>query len=145
MIYFNNFKWNEILIILGLMATQLGLYICCFIIDKNNSPCHIFIVFIFGQLAYYFKNITKSLIVVIISLIIILFFSLVFNEIIELNFCGLSRNTRRNLVNRAKTEVDESDIMKAETLKGDDLIRKNTIGEYIIELNPILDEELNDL
>ena len=73
-IYFNNFKWNEILIILGLMATQLGLYICCFIIDKNNSPCHIFIVFIFGQLAYYFKNITKSLIVVIISLIIIFFF-----------------------------------------------------------------------
>ena len=49
------------------------------------------------------------------------------------------------MVNRAKTEVDESDIMKAETLKGDDLIRKNTIGEYIIELNPILDEELNDL
>ena len=143
--YFNNFHWNEILTILGLMSTQLGLYICCFIIDKNNTPCHIFIVFIFGQLAYYFKNITKSLIVVIISLIIFLFFSLVFNEIIELNFCGLSRNTRRNLVNRAKTEVDESELIKAETLEGEDLMRKNTIGEYIIELNPILDEESNNL
>ena len=92
--YFNNFKLKEIFIIFGLIITQFGLYLCSFIIDKNNSPCHIFIVFIFGQLAYYFKDIKRSLIVVIICLIIILFFSLVFNEIIELNFCGLSTNTK---------------------------------------------------
>ena len=49
------------------------------------------------------------------------------------------------MVNRAKTEVDESELIKAETLEGEDLMRKNTIGEYIIELNPILEEESNNL
>ena len=48
------------------------------------------------------------------------------------------------MVNRAKTEVDESELIKAETLEGEDLMRKNTIGEYIIELNPVLDENQND-
>ena len=125
------------------MVTQLGLYICCFIIDKNNTPCHIFIVFVFGQLAYYLKDIKISLVVVIICLIIILFFSLVFNEIIELNFCGLSSNTKRNLALRAKKDFYESELMKNETVETDE----ESIEEYIIELDPNLniDEESNGL
>jgi hypothetical protein len=134
--FFNNFNGNKILTILGLMVTHL--YICCFIIDKNNTPCHIFIVFAFGQLAYYSKDIKISLVVVIICLIIILFFSLVFNEIIEHDFCGLSRNTRRNMAHRAKNEVDESEIMKNQTLQGNDELSENSIDENLIELNPIL-------
>ena len=136
--FFNNFNASEILTILGLMITQLGLYICCFIIDKNNTPCHIFIVFIFGQLAYYLKDIKISFVVVIICLIIILFFSLVFNEIIEHDFCGLSRNTRRNMAHRAKNEFDESEIMKNQSLQANDEISENSIDENPIELNPIL-------
>ena len=92
------------------MATQLGLYTTLFFVDKNDSPCHIFIVFVFGQFAYYFQNFewTGKTAIVIVFLIFILFFSLVFNEIIELKFCGLSFNTKKNIVFRGEAEVKES-------------------------------------
>ena len=54
--YFQNFSSEQLLLILGLMSTQLGIYTCLFFIDKNDTPCHIFIVFCFGQFSYIFKN-----------------------------------------------------------------------------------------
>ena len=134
--FFNHFNGNELLTILGLMISQLGLYICCFLIDKNNTPCHIFIVFTFGQLAIYIKDVSSSLIVVIISFIIILFFSLVFNEIIELNFFGLSRNTKRNMAHRANDEIKESELMKMQSFDIDDM-KDIFIDENALELTHI--------
>ena len=86
--YFENFKSSELLIIFGLMFTQLGLYTTTFLIDKIDSPCHVFIVFVFGQFAYYFQDfeLPPGSGLVIVYLIFILFFSLILNEIIELNF-----------------------------------------------------------
>ena len=115
--YFDNFNGKELLVVLGLMITQFGIYISLFIIDKKDTPCHIFIVFVFGQLAYYYK-LTEISIVSIICLILILFFSLIFNEIIELNFLGLSQNTRKNIINRANTEVEGALFAKNEALEG---------------------------
>ena len=112
--YFNRFNTTELLVIFGLMITQLGIYLSLFIIDKNDSPCHIFIVFIFGQIAYYLKEDKK--VIVYICLAIILFFSLVFNEIIEIRICGLSHNTKKNIINRAQNEVGDSLIPKIDTL-----------------------------
>ena len=109
--YFDSFNGKELLVILGLMVTQFGIYMSLFIIDKNDTPCHIFIVFVFGQLAYYY-NLTEISIVSIICLILILFFSLIFNEIIELNFCGLSQNTRKNIILRGDSEVVGSLLVK---------------------------------
>ena len=115
--YFDNFNGKELLVVLGLMITQFGIYISLFIIDKKDTPCHIFIVFVFGQLAYYYK-LTEISIVSIICLILILFFSLIFNEIIELNFLGLSQNTRKNIINRANIEVEGALFVKNEALEG---------------------------
>ena len=109
--YFDSFNGKELLVILGLMVTQFGIYMSLFIIDKKDTPCHIFIVFVFGQLAYYY-NLTEISIVSIICLILILFFSLIFNEIIELNFCGLSQNTRKNIILRGDSEVVGSLLVK---------------------------------
>ena len=109
--YFDNFNGKELLVVLGLMITQFGIYMNLFIIDKKDTPCHIFIVFVFGQLAYYY-NLTEISIVSIICLILILFFSLIFNEIIELNFCGLSQNTRKNIILRGDSEVVGSLLVK---------------------------------
>ena len=109
--YFDNFDYIQLLIVLGLMATQLGLYTTLFFVDKNDSPCHIFIVFVFGQFANYFNyddEFDTKTIIVIVFLILMLFFSLVFNEIIELKFCGLSFNTKKNIILRAETEVEKS-------------------------------------
>ena len=83
------------------MITQLGLYLFCLITNKDNSPCHIFIIYAFGQFAYYIEYPNVAL---IFCLIFILFMSLIFNEIIEINFCRLSENTRKNIMKRANDE-----------------------------------------
>ena len=124
--YFSNFNKTELLVIFGLISTQLGLYTSLFFIDKNDSPCHIFIVFVFGQFGnyfYYFKF-EKYSVIVIICLVLILFFSLVFNEIIELRFCGLSFNTKRNITKRAETEVGDSMMLMADCEEKDENINE---------------------
>ena len=109
-LFFNNFNFNKLLIILGLRSTQLGIYTTTNIINKNDSPCHVFIVYVFGQFGYYFNDFSSPVrtSMVILCLIFILFFSLVFNEIIELNFLRLSFNTKRNIVLRAENETNNT-------------------------------------
>ena len=51
--YFNNFDKIEVLVILGELITQLGLNLFILSANEKNTPCHVFIIFIFGQLAYY--------------------------------------------------------------------------------------------
>ena len=130
--YFTNFNGIEILVALGVMITQLGMDICITITDKNESPCHIFIIFVFGQLAYYFFNLNEYLVIVIICLILMLFFTLVFNEIIEINLWGLSLNTKRNIINRAQSDGDETFIVKSETIEENN--EKDDNAENLIEL-----------
>ena len=137
--YFTNFNGMELLVALGVMITQLGMDICITITDKNESPCHIFIIFVFGQLAYYFFNLNEYLVIVIICLILMLFFTLVFNEIIEINLWGLSLNTKRNIINRAQSDGDETFIVKCETF--DEYYEKDDNAENLIELK---DNEIYD-
>lgn len=133
--YFEDFDAKTIFYILCLMVTNLGIFLCCLIIVKNNTPCHIFIMFIIGQIAYFTQEIGDYIIVVIIGLIIMLFFSLVFNEIIELNFCGLSRNTKKNINYRAKNEIIESNLIKSLTIEEDNDI--NPLKENANEIHII--------
>ena len=55
----------------------------------------------------YYINFEGYAPLIIICLIIILFLSLIFNEIIEINACGLSYNTKRNIIYRAESEIDK--------------------------------------
>ena len=135
--YFDKFNSWELFVVFALMLTQLGLYITLLFVVKINSPCHIFIVFVFGQFPYYFKGIEISIeiVIVIICLFLILFFSLVFNEIIELNFLRLSFNVKRNIVLRSEKEMDETYIRESTLSIGDD--------EIMIELSNKTVEEYN--
>ena len=107
--YFDNFDITQLFIILGIVFTQLGINITSLFTAKNNSPCHVFIIFVFGQIAYYvyFSGDFKLIIILItiFILVIILFLSLIFNEIIEINFCKLSYNTKRNIMKRAEDDI----------------------------------------
>ena len=137
-VYFSNFNKKELFAILGLMITQLGIYTSLFFIDKNDSPCHIFIVFIFSQFGYDFSIIESrgKLAGIIICLILILFFSLVFNEIIELRFLGLAYNTKRNITERAELEV-VGNLIKDKDSDGkseESIEMMNKSGEYNEEL-----------
>ena len=113
--YFQNFDTKELFVVLGLMVTQLGLYTSLFFIDKNESPCHIFIVFVFGQFGYIFFKFPDmsggTIAIIVIFLILILFFSLVFNEIIELRFFGFAYNTKRNITTRGEIEVGDTMLL----------------------------------
>ena len=114
--YFNNFNSKELIVILGVMITQFGLNLSILFTIKNNSPCHVFIIFVFGRLAYYI-NFSGYSIIVIICLIFILFLSLIFNEIIEINCFGLSHNTKRNITERSEIESEEDFLsIKNETI-----------------------------
>ena len=91
-----------------------------YFIDKNQTPCHIFIVFVFGQFGIVFYNFEfgSNSAVIIICLILILFFSLVFNEIIELRFCKLAYNTKKNIAERAEGDklIANDNIERSDTL-----------------------------
>ena len=105
--YFNNFNNSELFVLLGGIITQFGVIIFLYITIKNNTPSHAFIILAFGQFAYIYSSGLTAL--VIICLIFILFLSLVIIEIIEINFCGLSYNIKRNIILRAENDVHVSD------------------------------------
>ena len=76
---------------------------------------------------------------IILAGILVLFSSFIYIEIIELSFCGLNRNTRRNILKRVIEENLELDGLKNDELKTDNVeISKG----YIIELN--FNQQLED-
>ena len=113
--YFENFNFIELLVIFGTLVTQLGINLNILFTNKNTTPCHIFIIFIFGQLAYYVNFSSGTSVIVLIFLLLILFISLIFNEIIEINFWGLSDNTKKNIRKRAESE-EFSTINRSDTI-----------------------------
>ena len=123
--FFNEFDAIELLVILGIIFTQFIINLTTYFTAKNNSPCHVFILYVFGQFAYCldFKVVN---ILVIIFLIIIFFVTLIFNEIIEINFLGLSYNTKRNIMARAEKES----FLKSESIDEHD----REESDYSIEL-----------
>ena len=104
--YFTNFNNIELIVIFGVLITQFFLNLFLLVTIKVNSPCHIFIIYVLGQFAYYI-DFSEKAIIVSCCLILILFFSLIFNEMIEINFFGLSFNTKRNIIARAEREGKE--------------------------------------
>ena len=104
--YFTNFNSIELIVIFGVLITQFFLNLFLLVTIKVNSPCHIFIIYVLGQFAYYI-DFSEKAIIVSCCLILILFFSLIFNEMIEINFFGLSFNTKRNIIARAEREGKE--------------------------------------
>ena len=139
--YFDNFNTIELLAALGYLITQLGLYLFSLITNKNNTPCHIFIIYVFGQLAYY-MDFSANSIILIVCLIFILFLSLIFNEIIEINVWGLSENTKRRISLRAENE--NANIKNDNEFDdNEDIVLKeeNNNGEKFVELNEIKEEE----
>ena len=100
--YFNSLTTKDILFLLGIIVTQFFVNLSLLFTIKICSPCHVFIMYVFSH--FVFMDFNIYLILVIIGLILILFLSLIFNEIIEVNFWGLSDNTKRKIIERARKE-----------------------------------------
>ena len=88
-----------------------------------NTTCHRYIISIFAIISNNIMNFSKNAIITIICLVFILFMSLVFNEIIEINCFGLSDNTKRNIMKRERND----DLMINEDLSDDDKTDKSKV------------------
>ena len=129
---------------IGLMITQLGLNLCILIINKTNTPCHIFIIYVFGQFAYY-VDFSKISIIIIICLLLILFMSLIFNEIIEINCFGFEKNTKKNIMKRSRIESVDLLINNSKLIKDREEVDFEENEPDAIELsNEIKPEQSND-
>jgi hypothetical protein len=128
----------QVLVIIGLIIINFLYNTFLFIIIDAFSPFHIFlsnvlsefIVFIYTFFEFNENYDYTKIILGFILLILCLFMILVYIEIIELNFCGLSNMTIKNIELRAQLDslidkVKSDDNNKKIDLKG---------NEYTIEL-----------
>ena len=94
------------------------------------TPCHYFISEYITEYIYYLLNINKSdfystfnIIIFSFSFFINLFFCLVFNEVIILNFCGLDYNTSKRIKEREMNDINEM-YNKSDTLELEEILLK---------------------
>ena len=137
---FEGFETKHIFIFIIIVIFQFIYNLCIFNTLLNTSTCHILIIIVFGELSHYFINVFEdkdNSIIIVIALLFILFMILIFIEVIELNFFGLSKNTKKNITLRAKLDQQKSinDILNTEedldTVSCYDESRRNTIRSEI--------------
>jgi len=105
---FNNFNFNELIfLILECICEGIGLLLIYIIMNKFTFY-HALIPF---HALFFFINLlekqttTAEVIISVVCLIIEIIFILIFLEIIELNFCNLNKNLKRNIEERAINEA----------------------------------------
>ena len=113
---FDDFELKDLGTCIIIVIMKLFYNLLNFVTVKNTSTCHFMIITIIGELATYFIGIydkkyeSYEIFIIIFGFLIIIFMTLIFNEIIELNFCGLAKNTKRNIYIRSrKDEKDNED------------------------------------
>ena len=105
--FINTVDKKEVLIYILLIINEFAYNSIAIIIIDMLSPFHIFLLIVFSELINYFFYLNEegNILISIISIVFILiciFMCLVFIEIIQLNFLGLSYMTQKNIELRAK-------------------------------------------
>ena len=113
---------KESILLIVLILIQFLLYLIEIIIIDMFSPFHIILINIIRDYILFFANFDKvSLFVSIyitICICVCIFMILVFTEILELNFFGLSKMTKKNIEKRAQIDViDIYDDNKSERIE----------------------------
>jgi len=136
---------KEIAIFIALIIDQFLVYSIQITIIDIFSPFHVFLLNILTEFILFFFMINrydgnlKVIITTIVSTIICFAMILIFIEIIELNFCGLSYMTKKNIELRAEKDsmIDFKDEEKEKidyegyslTIKDDKINELNDINE----------------
>ena len=113
----NFFQYNEkinikeILIFIAIMICRLTFNLFSTISVKHYTPPHVALILLIGEITFIIKDKSDNwcFYVKIVIIIIVAFLLLVFTEMIELNFCGLSRYTRKSIAERADKASGTSD------------------------------------
>lgn len=119
---FYNF-FNAVLFF-GFLLTSLGFAVTLLSINKSFTPIHranietvcpfIFILFMKLNSVESIEN--GVLIINIIGVLIISFFSLVYNDMVILYFCGMQMYTNKEILKRANDEIKEIELKSNECL-----------------------------
>ena len=100
--YWDEFKGTEILAFVVQMFSRGLFNLFGHIIAKDFTPSHIIFLLMIGEIFLVFKKFEPMKLASLFIILIELFMLLVFTEIIELNFCGLEYNTKKNIKEREK-------------------------------------------
>ena len=105
-LYFKNIDFTEIVLFIVIMISRVFFNLFSHFTIKHFTSSHVVLLLIMGEISLdWAKSSTLELVFTIIIFIIELFMLLIFCEIIELKFCGLSDDTRKNIEKRAKLVV----------------------------------------
>ena len=111
-------KGNEISILIITIIYYIPYYLFFNLTIEHNSVFYIIFILL-GEEIYFFDYSKDALIISlnIILTFIILFMFFVYIETIELNFCGLSANIKKNIIQRTQNEdIDNEKEILSETL-----------------------------
>jgi hypothetical protein len=148
--YFSNIEGREIAIFCTLIVINFITFLTIFIIIDMFTPFHIFLLNIISEIitgffaqTYKAEIYTKVLYYIFITIVI--FIVLVFIEIIQLNFWGLSRMTKKNIEERARFDTFQAnEIDNEDNIKSIDEEKIN-LGEYSLELKEFNNGEFNQI
>ena len=143
--YLENLDSSDITIFISLIFINFVTFVTIFIIIDIFTPFHIFLLnilseIIFGFFDGTFKSEIYKAIIYYIFIFISIFMVLVFIEIIQLNFCGLSTMTKKNIEERAKLDSilsNENDDEDSNNNIKDIDEKVINLGEYTFELNEV--------
>ena len=102
--YFDKLNIIEVSLFIVSMIGRLLFNLFSHITIKYFTSSHVFLILIMGEISSLdFRDKNKEKIIFSIIIFIIEFLMiLIFCEIIELNFCGLEKNTKKNILERTK-------------------------------------------
>ena len=100
--YWDEFKGTEILAFVVQMFSRGLFNLFGHIIAKDFTPSHFIFLLMIGEIFLVFKKFEPMKLASLFIILIELFMLLIFTEIIELNFCGLEYNTKKNIKEREK-------------------------------------------
>ena len=104
--YFNDFDYNDFIILFISIIVYFFFNICLLLTCDYFSPCHTLIILIIKDFYLYLRqseNVVLNMLSFLI-LILIAFAILIYIEIIEINICKVSHNTKKNIEIRADEE-----------------------------------------
>ena len=105
--YFNEFDYNDLIVCLSIIITYFIFNISLILTCGYFTPIHILIIIIIKATGSHFlpdSNFALNILSIFI-LILIAIMLLVFIEVIEINICDLSYNTKKNIEFRAKKDL----------------------------------------
>ena len=104
-IYKENYNFTEAMIFILSMFGRCIFILAGFVTLDYFTPLHIVLILIIGEISFLFNDeYNWKLYLKIFFFICLMFFVLIFVEIIELNIFGLQKNTKRNITQRSNIE-----------------------------------------